>query len=95
MGFFGMPLMIPIIDDGRLGVRVDDDGDVDDDDDTTSEEAFFNTGGWQGAEGIGIDKDFFSNPLFIFILMFILELETRVEGGAIDIILGEMMRYVR
>ena len=29
----------------------------------------------------------------MFILMFILELETRVEGGAIaDIILGEMMR---
>ena len=42
--------MIPIIDDGRLGViraDDDDDGDVDDDDDTTSEEAFFNTSGWQ------------------------------------------------
>ena len=85
--------MIPIIDDGPLGViRADDgDDDDDDDDDTTSEEAFFNTGGWQGVEGIGIDEDFFSSPLFMFILMFILELETRVEGGAIaDIILGEM-----
>jgi hypothetical protein len=41
--------MIPIIDDGRLGViRADDDDDGDvDDDDTTSEEAFFNTSGWQ------------------------------------------------
>ena len=84
-----------IIDDGRLGViRADDDDDVDDDD-TTSEEAFFNTGGWQGAEGIGIDEDFFSSTLFMFILMFILELETRAEGGAIaDIILGEMMSNV-
>ena len=88
--------MIPIIDDGRLGViRADDDGDDVDDDDTTSEDAFFNTGGWQGAEGIGIDEDFFSRPLFMFILMFI-ELETRAEGGAIaDIILGEMMSNVR
>ena len=88
-----MPL---IIDDGRLGViRADDDDDVDDDDDTTSEEAFFSTGGWQEAEGIGIDEDFFSSILFMFILMFILELETRVEGGAIaDIILGEMMSNV-
>ena len=33
MGFFGMPLMIPIIDDGRLGVIRADDGDDDDDDD--------------------------------------------------------------
>jgi len=89
--------MMPIIDDGRLGViRADDGDDVDDDDDTTSEEAFFSTGGWQEAEGIGIDEDFFSSILFMFILMFILELETRVEGGAIaDIIWGEMMRYVR
>ena len=85
--------MIPIIDDGRMGViRDENDDDVDD---TTSEEAFFNTGGWQGVEGIGIDEDFFSSPLFMFILMFILELETRVEGGAIaDIILGEMMSNV-